>query len=688
MRRPGRRRGSVHRLLPLAVALATVAAGTAMLALHPREARASTDPDPIAQWAMDEGSGSTAADAGSLAADLSMATPVWVADGHTGSALRFTGSNGATASAADLHTTDLTVSLWVRGDPDHRPVDGSVIAELGGRAGCGHATWGLYVDGSSFHFGWQDAGASQFFATEGWAVEGHDLWDGSWHHIAVAISAAPYAYILQRIDGYTSGGTQMSPDLDYSGIVLDDLTLGQIAGNCSGPPQFRGDIDDLRIYDEALTSDQIGGLEPPIATTAVLTGPNTALTGESPCFDLDVTGGPVGGDLDIAITPSGGEAVHHMMTWQYPGHSVICLSVVTGSYDVSASFSNGRPWVSAATNVIHLDVAKRTSATFVDGRVPQLSTGPLMVDGFVDGNGVIPTGDVSFYEVVDGVRVPLGGGTLTYTGTDQRSVATLALSPRAPGTYTFAIDYPGDSDHLSATGGGTIAVTAPDGDPADTTPPIATAPTWFVMSGLSLDAGRPKLRLIWSGSDDSSGIDHFEIAQSTDAGPFVQIGSQAAPWNMDRLISLGHTYRFRVRAIDVAGNVGAWSYGPTSRFAAISQSIPAVRYHGSWSTATSSTSFWGGTSRASSIAGATVSYTFAGRSITWVGLESRTRGKAQISINGVLKATVDLWSSTLRTKHLIWQTTFASSATRTITIKVLGTAGRPRVDIDGFIVGS
>jgi hypothetical protein len=157
---------------------------------------------------------------------------------------------------------------------------------------------------------------------------------------------------------------------------------------------------------------------------------------------------------------------------------------------------------------------------------------------------------------------------------------------------------------------------------------------------------------------------------------------------MDRLVWLGHTYRFRVRALDNAANVGAWAYGPASRLSAISQSIPAVHYHGSWSTVTSSTTWWGGTARSSSTAGSTVSYTFPGRSIAWVGVKAPTRGKAQIYINGVLRATVDLWLSTVHKRHVIWQTTYAGSATRTITIKVLGTPGRPRVDVDGFIVGS
>jgi hypothetical protein len=37
---------------------------------------------------------------------------------------------------------------------------------------------------------------------------------------------------------------------------------------------------------------------------------------------------------------------------------------------------------------------------------------------------------------------------------------------------------------------------------------------------------------------------------------------------------------------------------------------------------------------------------------------------------------------------LIWSANYTTSATRTITIKVLGTSGRPRVDVDGFIVGT
>jgi hypothetical protein len=155
-----------------------------------------------------------------------------------------------------------------------------------------------------------------------------------------------------------------------------------------------------------------------------------------------------------------------------------------------------------------------------------------------------------------------------------------------------------------------------------------------------------------------------------------------------RPLASGHTYRFRVQPVDKAGNTGAWSYGSTFKLTGVSQSSSAVHYLGRWSSSTSTSTWWGGTAKSSSTKGATVSYRFTGRSIAWIGLKATTRGKANVYINGVLKATVNLYSATTRKQVVVWSVNYATSATRTITIKVLGTSGRPRVDIDGFIVGS
>ena len=55
-------------------------------------------------------------------------------------------------------------------------------------------------------------------------------------------------------------------------------------------------------------------------------------------------------------------------------------------------------------------------------------------------------------------------------------------------------------------------------------------------------------------------------------------------------------------------------------------------------------------------------------------------------MNGVLVATVDLARGSVQYRAIAWQKTWTTVASRTIKVVVLGTPGRPRVDIDGFVV--
>ena len=57
-------------------------------------------------------------------------------------------------------------------------------------------------------------------------------------------------------------------------------------------------------------------------------------------------------------------------------------------------------------------------------------------------------------------------------------------------------------------------------------------------------------------------------------------------------------------------------------------------------------------------------------------------------VNGVLKATIDLYAPTYQNQRVVWAANWSTSATRTISIRVLGTSGRPRVEIDTIVVGS
>ena len=145
------------------------------------------------------------------------------------------------------------------------------------------------------------------------------------------------------------------------------------------------------------------------------------------------------------------------------------------------------------------------------------------------------------------------------------------------------------------------------------------------------------------------------------------------------------TVRYRVRTIDVAGNVGAWTNGTILSPSLVQETSSSVRYSGTWSRSTSS-SYSGGTAMAASIAGRSATYAFTGRSIALVTTNSRTRGKVKLYINGVYQTTVDLYRSSTQYRAIAWQKTWSTSATRTIKVVVVGTSGRPRVDLDAFAV--
>ena len=225
----------------------------------------------------------------------------------------------------------------------------------------------------------------------------------------------------------------------------------------------------------------------------------------------------------------------------------------------------------------------------------------------------------------------------------------------------------------------------PDPDPLpDLTAPSTSIPTSAFASG----PGIVPVHLSWSGSDSGgSGIDRYELERSTDGKPYTPVSTALINPTLSVPLASGHSYRFRLRAVDGAGNIGAWAYGTTLRLTSIADSASLVRYGSGWHK-TTGTGYWGGADQWSTKSSATASLTFTGRSIAWVARTGPSSGIARVYVNGVLAATVNLQNSTAELRRTMFARTWSSSARRTITIKVAGTAGHARVDVDGFVVGS
>ena len=193
----------------------------------------------------------------------------------------------------------------------------------------------------------------------------------------------------------------------------------------------------------------------------------------------------------------------------------------------------------------------------------------------------------------------------------------------------------------------------------------------------------PKYRLSWTAaSDGATGAVSYRLEQSIDGGVVAYVGTLAVNATY-RSLSISHSYRFRVAAVDALGNMGSFATGPTIH-ASLAQSPTSKT--GTWHTQASSKFLGGGTWYASA-AGASASYKTTGlRSIAIVTTKASSRGSFKVYIDGHLKATINCHTTATAYRQVAYQFTWSAPGTHTIKIVVLGTAGHPRVDFDGVLL--
>jgi subtilisin family serine protease len=218
----------------------------------------------------------------------------------------------------------------------------------------------------------------------------------------------------------------------------------------------------------------------------------------------------------------------------------------------------------------------------------------------------------------------------------------------------------------------------------DGTPPQATAPRISIVAPSTLDATSVLLRATWTGSDAGTGITRYDVEEARDGGAWVA-AALGQPTQVSRTMAgrLGGTIRERVRAWDHVGNGGAWATSATCAIETYTEWSPEVSYSGTWATF-ATTAAWGGKLRYSKTKGSAATIRFSGRGIGWVSTKSPNRGKANVYLDGTFLATVDLWSSTSKYRQVVFAREVADG-NHTLKIVVVGTSGRPEVNIDGFV---
>ena len=649
----------------------------------------------MAHWTFDEATGQTFLDSSGNGRDGSFSGQVTrVDDGVFDRALRLhSSSTMATADAAGFDSLNVTVSMWVRsGDV---PASGAVLFQKGARD-CDGPTFGVRTYGTDGTGLEVNLMASSGVVGRATLPGDLGLWDGQWHHISFTHSWMDHLRLY--VDGASWGMAYGGLVLDYEDVAAQDFTFGSslTADDCDAP-HFIGDLDDIRVYDRVLDQNQLGSLAPPIATTTTVDSRPDARAYLMQCWSVDVDPAPGGGGgVRMTERLSDGREVEIGVAsneWcaQYagaklaPGKYFVPLQFDTkGTHRIRARFIPGDPWQASTSDWVDQTVAGAPTTTYIE--VDPVAAGePIAVTASVGGGADSMSGSIALYDV-SGTATHIETKPIPVTGAVSGS-AVFDVPGRPAGTYRLEARYLGDSDAYAASSAATEVVVSDGVEPTDATPPTASAPTNRLVSGSTITSGRTTVRLAWTGSDAGSGIDRYELAQSTDAGGWMTISTSLTGTSLEGALAPAHTYRFRVRAVDGAGNNGSWMTGPAFRLTHHGEASASVKYSGTWATSTSSV-YWGSKAKASSQAGAKASLTFTGRTIEVVSRKGPARGKAQIYINGVLKATLDLYASTYQNQRVVWAGAWSSSATRTITVRVVGTSGRARVDLDAFVVGS
>ena len=246
-------------LLPARLALLFVV--TVVVISGSSVASGAPAPGLVAAYSFDAGAGSVLADESENGNSGTISGATWTSDGKFGGALSFDGTNDwveiGDAGSLDL-TTGMTVEAWVK--PSAALSGWSTILSKERN----RLAYGLFAG--------EDTGRSAgliVISSEHTAL-GDELPPGVWSHLATTYDGTTLRLYL---NGALSGSTSVSGSIRTSSGQL------RIGGNSRGGRWFAGQIDEVRVYDRALSSAELQAdaatpVAPPPADTQAPTAPN------------------------------------------------------------------------------------------------------------------------------------------------------------------------------------------------------------------------------------------------------------------------------------------------------------------------------------------------------------------------------------------------------------------------------
>jgi hypothetical protein len=300
--------------------------------------------------------------------------------GITGKGLEFTGSGYINLGRCfgDNVRNAVTVSAWI--NPGATTGDYQAIIWHGGP---GYETFTLYILPNT-----NEIGFSTFGTTPSWfSADANNLFDGNWHHLAATFNSPEKIIYL---DGVAIAKLNVPGTID-SGQGYDLLIGSSIV---SGSPTYLYDglIDEVRIYNYALTSSEIGSVYNAVKTSAVKYFTEDISICEGSSYNGWTTSGQykrtlkaASGADSIVTTNLTVNPVYHVSedVIIVEGESYMGWSE-SGQYERTITAANGCDSI-VTTDLV---VQKNISPTFSEYRFEE-SSGATVIDSKSSNNGTI-----------------------------------------------------------------------------------------------------------------------------------------------------------------------------------------------------------------------------------------------------------------------------------------------------------
>jgi fibronectin type 3 domain-containing protein len=495
-------------------------------------------PGLVGAWAFGEGVGATTADATGNGNTGTITGAAWTSQGRFGNALDFNGSGNKVripgSSSLNLGAA-MTLSAWIQPTVQqdvwntilHRQTENYILTASGNRGGLHPA-----AGGSSMGI-----------------VDAPD-----------AIPVGTWTHLASTYDGWNLrlyvNGVQVASRVGGSAMAATTNPLW-IGGNQPYGEHFEGLIDEVRVYNRALTQAEVQtDMSAPILPAAADTTPPPAPAGLAAAANaqgqLNVTWSASADDVGVVsyrlerCQGAGCTSFAEVASPAWIGRKDTGLGTgTTYRYRVRAVDQAGNvgPY-SAIVTATTLGAPDTTAPSAPSGLTPNvvsISQINLSWSPSADNVGVT------------GYRVERCQGA-TCTNFAEVGAPTATNFPNtglaANTAYRFRVRAVDAAGNLSAYSAIATATTL-----ADTSAP--SAPTGVTPTVVSTS----RIDLNWSASSDNVGVTGYRVERCQGAActNFAQVGTPTATTFSNTSLATNTTYRFRVRAADAAGNLSAYS---------------------------------------------------------------------------------------------------------------------------------